>query len=179
MNYDKIYYKNKYRIPSARLDYWDYTNDGFYFITICTDKKKVYFGNIEGQMRLSHLGKIVKKLWVEIPAHYKNIKLDEFVIMPNHLHGIIILEKKTGDNNYDTKYKRKFGALQKNSIPLVINQFKRAVKIYCTENKINFSWQPRYFDRIIRNDDELNKIRQYILDNPLQWDIDRNNPKNL
>jgi putative transposase len=178
MDEKQLYFKNKYRVPSTRLAGWDYASEGYYFITICTQNKENYFGEIKNEkMNLFDVGNIAEKFWLEIPAHFKNIKLDEFVIMPNHLHGIIIIENDSKEIHLELKNKRKFGPLQKNSIPLVINQFKRIVKIYCNENDLDFTWQPRYCDHIIKDGEELNGIRQYILDNPLKWDLDRNNPK--
>ncbi len=85
-------FKNKYRIPSARLQTWDYRWAGAYFITICTQNREHYFGKIEkGKMILSNVGVIADILWYEIKNHAKNVELGEFVVMPNHIHGILIL----------------------------------------------------------------------------------------
>lgn len=86
-------YKNKYRIESSRLKKWDYSAPGHYFITICTKDRKCLFGNVtRGKMILSEMGKIAEQYWREIPDHFNHVKLDEFVVMPNHIHGIIIRE---------------------------------------------------------------------------------------
>jgi len=91
-------YKNKYRIESTRLQNWDYGWPGSYFITICTKNRNCYFGDIENdKIQLSHMGVIADLLWHEIPNHSKNVKLGEFVVMPNHVHGILVLEN--GDLN--------------------------------------------------------------------------------
>lgn len=101
-------FKNKYRIKSARHEEWDYSQDGFYFITICTEKWKSFFGNIENEkMVLSELGKIVKNEWFKTREIRKNVKLDEFVVMPNHIHGIIQVlnmnvKNGTNDTNVET-----------------------------------------------------------------------------
>ncbi|HNF28553.1 MAG TPA: hypothetical protein PKV80_29075, partial [Leptospiraceae bacterium] len=83
-------YKNKFRIESARLKAWDYSTPGCYFITICTKNREPYFGKIEdGEMYLSDIGAIAENFWKEIPKHFPNIQLDESVIMPDHIHGIL------------------------------------------------------------------------------------------
>jgi putative transposase len=87
-------FKNKYRISSARLQTWDYGSNGSYFVTICTYKRICYFGRIEsGIMQLSDLGNIAQKCWQEIPNHFPFVELSEFVVMPNHVHGIITIMK--------------------------------------------------------------------------------------
>lgn len=85
-------YKNKYRVESTRLKDWDYSSTGCYFITICTKNQECFFGDIvNGKIRLSKIGEIISHVWMEIPQHFHNIELDEFVIMPNHIHGIVII----------------------------------------------------------------------------------------
>jgi len=92
---DKLLFKNKYRIQSTRLVGWDYSSNGIYFITINTKFGKNYFGKIiNKKMYLNNIGKIIKKYWYEIPNHFSNIKLDEFIVMPNHIHGIIIITSR-------------------------------------------------------------------------------------
>lgn len=87
-------FKGKYRISSHRAQWWDYTKDAAYFITICTKNKELYFGEIVNQnMNLSTVGKIARRCWNEIPSHFKHVKLGSFVVMPNHIHGILILNK--------------------------------------------------------------------------------------
>ena len=184
-----FYFNQKYFIPSTRLKYWDYSSVGFYFATICTYQKHCYFGEIvEGEMRLSEIGKIAKKYWLEIPKHFKNIGLDEFIIMPNHIHGIIVIEYKI-NNNVETRHGvslqknennfNQFSKMVKNSISSIINQFKSSVKRYANKNKIPFHWQPRFYDHIIRNEKSLDEIRQYIKTNPLKWEDDEENPKKI
>ena len=91
-------YLNKYRIPSARLKNWDYRNDGAYFITICTKNRTHFFGKIEnGKMQLSEIGEIAHQNWAEIPQHFPFVQLDAFIIMPNHTHGILIINKNNMD----------------------------------------------------------------------------------
>ena len=91
-------YKNKYRIESTRLPTYDYSSNGYYFVTICTHKKHCYFGKIiNAKMQLSQVGKIAQKHWQEIPEHFDGVDIDEYVIMPNHVHGIIVINKPRRD----------------------------------------------------------------------------------
>jgi len=91
-------YQNKYRIPSARLASWDYSCNGAYFITICTASREHYFGRIiNGQPQLSPQGKIANEYWSQIPYHFQFVLLDAFVVMPNHIHGIIVIDKPVND----------------------------------------------------------------------------------
>ena len=95
-------FKNKYRIPSARLLNWDYRNNGAYFITICTANREPYFGNIKnGIMRLNEIGQFAERFWSDIPEHFPFVELGNFVIMPNHTHGILIINnpENEGANN--------------------------------------------------------------------------------
>ena len=93
-------FKNRYRIPSARLSSWDYSSNGAYFITICTKDRKHYFGEImDAKMRLSEIGLFADTCWTNIPNHFPHFHLDEFIIMPNHIHGIVMIEKPYIDNN--------------------------------------------------------------------------------
>jgi putative transposase len=86
-------FQNKFRIPSTRLQTWDYSKNGSYFITICTQNREHYFGKIEnGNMQLSEIGKLAEQYWIEIPNHFPYIELGNFVIMPNHIHGILIID---------------------------------------------------------------------------------------
>ena len=95
-------YKNKYRIESTRLKGWDYRNPGEYFITICTQNRQHFFGECKnGKMKLSTAGAIAQGFWFEIPKHYDHVQLGEFVVMPNHVHGILILSEMKNGNNGD------------------------------------------------------------------------------
>ncbi|TSJ42902.1 hypothetical protein FO440_01565 [Mucilaginibacter corticis] len=166
-------FKSKYRIPSSRLSNWDYGSQGLYYITICTKDRIKYFGDIcknglETQniasIRLSDIGEKANKNWLEIPNHFAFIELDEFVIMPNHIHGILFInkpEKELWEIN-------KFG-IQSQNLASVIRGFKASVKTFATKNNLEFSWQPRYHDRVIRNEQEYLNIREYIFNNPGQW----------
>lgn len=186
-------YKNKYRIESTRLPNRDYAANGYYFVTICTYKKFCYFGNIvNGQIQLSQVGKIAQKHWQEIPAHFNHVYIDAYVIMPNHVHGIIIIDRPTQKSNVETRYiaslqpslkptdtSNKFAPLKPGSLSAIIHSYKASITCWCRKNGDDiFRWQPRFHDHIIRNDDSLNNIRKYIVNNPANWSEDNNNPVN-
>jgi REP element-mobilizing transposase RayT len=181
-------FRDKYRISSTRLPNWDYSDGGYYFITICIKNKEECFGEIiNNEINLTEIGRIAKKCWLEIPNHFPFVELDEFVIMPNHVHGIVIIRNNM--HNVETqnfaslqtesiKPQNKFGPQSKN-LASIIRGFKIGVKKYVIINKINFAWQSRFYDHIIRNEKEFYRIRKYIKDNPINWEADRNNSKDL
>ncbi len=164
-------FRNIYRISSSRLSNWDYSNNGYYFITICTKERNHYFGEIiNNEMNLSEIGLIVHKYWFEIPRHFSFVELDEYVVMPNHVHGIIIINKKNcrdGACPVSTECK--------NTLGNIVGSFKSTVTKYANSHRISFNWQLRFYDHIIKNEKSLYYIRQYIRDNPLNWETDRNN----
>jgi REP element-mobilizing transposase RayT len=172
-------YKDK---KQYRYRGYDYSQDGFYFVTVCTRNKKNFFGDIKnGKMDLSDIGLIADRFWQEIPIHFPFCVLYEYIIMPNHLHGIIQIDN--GDDNCRNAPRRVptgLHPLVKNSLSSILNHYKGSVKKYCNKNNFEyFAWQPRFYDRIIRNEKELNNIRQYILDNPLKWNLEKNNSENI
>lgn len=178
-------FKNKYRIKSTRLKDWDYSQEGFYYITICTQGREPYFGKIRsGGIILSDVGNIVRNSWEEIPKHYENISLDEYVIMPDHFHGIVIIngcydhgknaQRRDVVYNVSTEHeKNKFMSKispKPHSLSRIIREFKSAVSRQSNKNGFNnFKWQTRFYDHIIRNEKDLNRIRIYIKNNPLEW----------
>jgi|CXWL01.1.fsa_nt_gi REP element-mobilizing transposase RayT len=171
-------FKSKYRVDSARLKDWDYSSDGSYFVTICTKNREHFFGEIEhGEMRLSEIGKSAQQCWNKIPQHFPFVILDEFVVMPNHVHGILLIEKP---NPVPQKpiHGNTFGPQSKN-LASIIRGYKIGVTKFANQKQISFGWQPRYHDRVIRNESELNRIRKYIANNPYAWKIDRNNLKHI
>jgi len=174
-------YKNKYRIEPARLKNWDYGSHGLYFITICTQNRECYFGEIAhvethnyASLRKTEIGNIADKFWEEIPNHFPFIELDQYIIMPNHIHGILFFNKP----NYDEWNPNKFGPQSKN-LASVIRGYKSSVKRYANTNKITFEWQTRYYDHVIKSEKDLHTIRKYIFNNPEKWNEDRNNIENL
>ena len=174
-------YKGKYRIESTRLEDWDYSSSGYYFVTICTNNMECVLSRItDGKVVLTGIGNIAKRLWLEIPEHFKNVELDEFIIMPNHMHGIVIInnvETCHGVSLQKNSNVNKFSKPISGSLAMIINQYKSSVARICRKNGYNkFAWQPRFYDHIIRNEKLLQKIREYIHNNPLKWDVDENNP---
>ncbi len=162
-----------------RLNHFDYTTPGYYFVTICAQDRVCCFGEvIDGEMVLNKFGKIVEKYWVEIPEHYPNVKLDVYQIMPNHLHGIIIITPVGAAIGRPTE--KAGNARPYISLNTIIGSFKNiTVKIIHKSGSANFSWQKSFYDHVIRRDESLEKIRTYITNNPKQWELDLENPKNL
>ena len=201
-------FKNKYRIESTRLKGYDYSQPGEYFVTVNTKNHKCLFGTVtEEGMRLSPVGKIAKGFWEEIPKHFHNVELDEFIIMPNHVHGIIIINENdatvdsknncrdvqlnvsTIENTKSKLYGRDIAcnissagkmmrkSPKRGSLGAIIRSYKSAVTNWCHENNFgNFQWQPRFYEHIIRNEKDLQNIRDYIVNNPIKWFSDKENP---
>ena len=151
-----------------RLKAWDYSSSGWYFVTICTKDRFNYLGKvIAAEVILSKAGKISERFWREIPNHFQNCELAEFVIMPNHLHGILII------NEVDKAYKtNKFAKPNSKSLSMIINQYKGSVKRECNKQGLKFEWQSRFYEHIIRNEKSYDKIKRYVYDNLLKWDLD-------
>ncbi|MGD9489096.1 MAG: transposase [Calditrichaceae bacterium] len=178
-------YKNTYRIDSARLRCWDYGWNGAYFVTICTNKRICYFGRVAcGEMNLSNIGKIANECWWDIPKHFPFVILDAFVVMPNHVHGIIIINKSNDGKNLVLETQNlaslkqqsknpgipvnKFGAQSKN-LASIIRGYKIGVTKQARIQIREFGWQPRYYDHIIRDEISYSRMRQYISTNPRRW----------
>ncbi|MGM0545474.1 MAG: transposase [Bacteroidota bacterium] len=169
---------HKHNRQSIRLKGYDYSKPGYYFITICVVNRYCFFGKIvDGQMILNKYGQIAKKEWFRTEKLRDNVCLDEFIVMPNHLHGIIEL-KGGRDTARRVPTKEEFGQPTKNSIPTIIRSYKSAVTKAI--NELNAQpgdkvWQRNYYDHIIRNRHELNGIRKYIRNNPKNWENDKLN----
>ncbi len=180
---------------SIRLENYDYSQYGAYFITICTYKKKEIFGKIvDGKMILNEYGEIVLKVWNTISEHFENIELDQFVIMPNHIHGIIIINEHVGAI-HELPVQKAVGLSTQKSLnsarnrrverrkmllPKIVGFFKMNVsKLIHLKGITNAVWHRNYYEHVICKEHELNKIREYIFNNPLKWELDRENPKNF
>ncbi len=205
MNMSTEKFRGKYRIPSTRLKNHDYGSPGAYFVTIVTKNRENFFGEIRnGKMILSEIGKIARDEWFKTPEIRPDmhIILDAFIVMPNHIHGIIFI----GQNKFNTlnfndlnnnitptdavetphmaslrrrqnsskPYRNQFGP-QRNNLSSVIRGYKSAVTKKSRRILPDFGWQSRFYDHIIRNEKSLNKIRRYIQINPRIWLRDRNN----
>ena len=154
---------------SIRLPGYDYSRIGSYFITVCSHERLCLFGDVvNGEMRLSPAGTTVAECWKDLPKHYPHVVLDEFVVMPNHVHGILALRELAPSAD-----------ARRHGVAEVI----RAFKTY-SARRINMKrktpgvpiWQRNYHERVLRNEDELAGIRRYIIENPAKWDWDRENP---
>lgn len=171
-----------------RLFGYDYSRDGYYFVTICTKNRKDYFGNVEnGQMVLNDVGKIAQECWENIPNHFPHVILDEYIIMPNHIHGILIFQNAFNDDvgnkdfcslHEDTAWQTQLSR----SLSSVIRGFKIGVTKHMRENNnYEFAWQKSFYDHIIRSQQSLENIRLYIKRNPLVWkyETDRDHISNI
>ncbi len=206
-----IKYHNQYRIESTRLQSWDYSDGAWYFVTICTKDQKEFFGNIvKGNMKLYEMGEIVKDEWLKTGTVRDNVGLDYYCIMPNHIHGIIIINKdvettrRVVSNNElagknetvekclqknkneimqiknETTHSIVSTTIQSNSLGSIVGQFKSiCTKRIRSNGYVKFHWQSGFYDRIIRNEKELFRIRRYIELNPLKWELEKSSCDNL
>jgi putative transposase len=150
---------------SKRLAGYDYSQPGYYFVTICTQKHRLVFGNVvDGQMSLRGPGQIAQSVSVTLPRRFAHVKLDAYVFMPNHLHAIVAL------SDLDPTHTGSRAALWE-----IIRVFKAATSyhIHRSEGKPWFAWQDDYYDAIVRTEAALQQIRQYILANPMRWTQDK------
>jgi len=183
---DPLLFKDKYRIPTTRLEGWRYV-EGLFYVTIVTNGRYPWFGHIDdGRMILSEAGKIVDDCWNKIPIIRPNVSLDEYVVMHDHFHGILTLHRcdtelhgtvvetphwgvSTGVQHHP-KYNPEW---MSGCLGAIVNQFKGA----CTKRIRNtvdfdFAWQDLYHEHIIRNEKDLDRIRDYIVNNPGNWKED-------
>lgn len=169
---------------SIRLRDYDYSVAGAYFVTICAFQRECLFGEVvDGEMRLNDAGLVVVNGWQSIPRHFPHATLDEFVVMPNHVHGVVFVNNTVGaqfiaPNDQCTPIMQ--GAM--NRAP-TLGAIVRAFKARCThginqicDNPGVLVWQRNYFERVIRDERELAAIRQYIVANPTKWIEDENHP---
>lgn len=164
-------FQNKYRISSARWAAWDYSSNAAYFVTICVADRVHVFGRIvDGKMILSPLGQSAEDCWNEIPAHFPFVELGAHMVMPNHVHGVVAIAKTVETQNI-ASVPNKFGP-QSQNLASIIRGYKIGVTKFARANNIPFTWQARYHDHVIRNDGELERISQYILANPQNWNED-------
>lgn len=189
-------YQSKYRIASARRPGWDYGANAAYFVTICAKNRQMFFGDITaGEMALSDIGQWADRYWQDIPAHFPFVRLGAFVVMPNHVHGIVVIEKpEPPDSNESEPESSVTSALpvetpdsgvstgntaaaskkwKPGTLGVIINQYKRAVTIAARKIDPEFGWQARFHDHIIRNRASFDRISQYIQNNPQNWVDDK------
>ena len=136
---------------------------------------KCCFGNIKnGEMHLNKSGEIAKQCFIDIPLHFKYAEIDYFIVMPNHVHGIIIINDTVGTRHgVSLQNNMKFGNPVKHSLPVIVNLYKGSVTKLIRKSCFPFfQWQARFYDHIIRNEIDLHRIRMYIKNNPLRWKLD-------
>lgn len=185
---DATHFAGKYRIASTRLPGWDYRSPGYYFVTICTRHFVPHFGEVvDGRVVLSPVGEIVAEEWLKTEKIRPNVSLDEWVIMPDHLHGIIVIHESDSVETPQNVETPRRGVstpgggsrgLQPGSLGSIIGQFKSiCTKRIRAAGHPAFGWQARFYDHVIRSDESLHEIRRYIRDNPLKWESDINHPE--
>ena len=177
---------------SLRLPAYDYAQAGAYFVTVCTHDRRCLFGDVvDGATRLNDVGRVVETCWEAIPDHFPHAGLDAYIVMPNHIHGIVwitaaamIVGAKNLSPLPDASRRQKSPPPSASSFqtPLrtlgsIVRGFKTGVTKWVRENTgVHHVWQRNYYDHVIRNEDDLQRIRQYIADNPARWAEDRENP---
>jgi putative transposase len=191
------YDPEKHHRRSIRLKGYDYAQPGAYFVTICVRERECVLGDVvDGKMALSDFGQIAHHFWTQVPDHFPNTSVDTFIVMPNHIHAVVIINDPSRRGEVTGEV---ISPLQHNAVtdtgavtaPLQIDRPTLGQIVayykYQTTKQINQIrdnpgvpfWQRSFYDHIIRNDRELNAIRRYIADNPLKWELDRDNPKNI
>jgi putative transposase len=148
-----------------RLQSYDYSTPGFYFVTICTRHRNTWFGHIaDGDIHLSNAGSVAQEVWTALPDRFLGLALDQFVIMPNHLHGLLVL----GEEAMDKCCQRKI------MVADIIRAFKGAVTYRIRrEAGYGFAWQRGFYDSVVRDAVMLDKLRLYIINNPVRWTEDQ------
>lgn len=162
---------------SIRLRHYDYSQAGAYFVTICTKDRKCLFGEVtDNEMRLNRFGKAVAGVWQAIPERFSGIELDAFVVMPNHLHGILMIPYRSAREDEPEAASSADNPHLGDLIRVLKAVSTRQIRQMGYES---FAWQRNYYEHIIRNEDSLASIREYIVLNPLKWALDRDNPVNF
>jgi len=176
---------------SIRLATYDYTLGGAYFITICTLGRRCILGEVvDGEMQCSRYGRVVVECWEAIPNHFSTVDIDAFVVMPNHVHGIIVISRdsdvaENNEHSGDPNRAQHAAPLQQlsrrasaGSLSAVVRSFKAASSKRINEMRGTLGepvWQRNYYERVVRNERELNAIREYIANNPANWAQDKEN----
>lgn len=188
---------NQTRRRVTRLHSYDYGQTVGYFVTICVQHQECLFGKIiDGQMRLNKIGAIVVKCWSHIPQHFFSAELDVCVVMPNHIHGIILLSTSGAEWHRLPIHSQPNCRREVPSSPTPNRRDQRTsptlgqVVAYFKFQSIKYInqhrdmpgacvWQRNYYDHVIRDDIDLQRIRQYVTDNPMRWELDQLHPNNL
>ena len=184
MKYDP----KKHHRKSIRLEGYDYSQDGMYYVTVCEKSGKSVFGEvIKSEVRLSAWGEIVRDCWEDIPNHFENAEVDVSVIMPNHIHGIVILGKSLVGTRHAVSLRaipnqkgEQFAEPVCGSLSTILRSFKSAVTRQAhLDGYSAFVWQSRFYEHVIRDGEDLDRIREYILENPANWRSDEYYPGNM
>ncbi len=191
------YDPDRHHRRSIRLKGYDYTQPGAYFVTLCAHERAHLFGAVvDGVLRLSEAGRIAEQCWRDIPAHFPHVALDAFVIMPNHVHGILwMMDNDAGNGAWATVGAKNFSPLRRSPQPptaplpprgtsktigSVVRGFKTGVTKWFRQNMSVYPvWQRNYYEHIIRDERNLDAIRRYIVENPLCWHLDLYNPDRI
>jgi putative transposase len=176
--------ENESRRRSIRVQGYDYAGVGGYFVTVVAFQRKCTFGGIvKGEIRLNAIGKIVEECWDEIPLHFPNAEIDAFVIMPNHIHGIIYIfdNSRTGVGATHASPLQNYPLPPRGpwpgSLGAIVGSFKSSVTRRAhRESNATHIWQRNYYEHIIRDQTDTQRIAGYIAVNPLKWDTDEENP---
>jgi len=168
---------------SIRLQNYDYSQPGAYFVTICAHERADLFGEIaHGEMQLNALGRVAAECWDAIPAHFPDVELDAYCMMPNHFHGIVVITDPVGATHASPLPNDRSAGPPRRSLGAIVGSFKSVATKRIRELQhapALVVWQRNYYEHVIRSDSELNKFRNYIADNPLRWGDDENNPARL
>ncbi|MDX2079131.1 MAG: transposase [bacterium] len=166
-----LYNPNIHHRRSLRLQDYDYSQTGVYFVTICTHLREKLFGEIHNEyMHLNQIGMITQTCWRAIPDHFPHVETDEFIVMPNHIHGILVFTAFS-----DVSPSRQFSKPISGSLSVVIASFKSSVTRKIKQFNANFAtpvWQKNYHEHIIRDEISLSTIRNYVINNPSTWGKD-------
>ena len=169
-----------HRRQPTRLSRFDYAQQGAYFVTLCTRSRACLFGDVVNEeMRLNDIGKLAHRLWEEIPTHFPQVETDVWVIMPNHVHGVIIIAAPHVGATHASPLPQRPSGPRKRSLGAVVGAYKSAVSKHAHRSGHLSGlpiWQRNYYDHVIRDDAGLDRIRQYIADNPARWAEDLENP---
>ncbi len=168
---------------SIRLEGYDYSRPGAYFVTLCTHNRECLFGEIaDDTMLLNSYGQIAEEEWLRSAEIRAEVEMDVFVVMPNHVHGIVWMKERGAVDAAQWAHGRAPLRRQRRSLGSLVAGFKSGVTrrvnaLRCSPG--GRVWQRNYYERIVRDEGELERIRQYIIDNPIRWALDDNNPANL
>ncbi|MFH1846588.1 MAG: transposase [Candidatus Omnitrophota bacterium] len=171
---------------SIRLKNYDYSKEGAHYVTICAHDRKCIFGDVQnGEVLLNGMGNIVKFTWLGLPQHNKNVELDEYIVMPNHMHGIIKIvgagskPARNDNQDYNTLYNYNRAGLEPAPTWHGLSEIVRQFKTFSAKriNQMNETpgtclWQRNFYEHVIRDESDLTRIREYIRNNPAGWEKD-------